>query len=173
MDRLYAPWRSAYAGEVKKSKGEAVDADECVFCDQLVQDTDAEHFILRRFSHVCVMLNRFPYNAGHLLILPHAHVKQLDELSREARMEIMELTTHSISILQEVLGAQGINFGANLGRVAGAGIPSHIHMHVLPRWHGDTNYLPLLADTKQVSFDLHEVYEKLREPFVQIGQKLG
>ncbi len=171
MEHLYAPWRSAYAGKVKKEKV-SMDEAACVFCAQLAEDNDEQHFILRRFSQVSVLLNRFPYNAGHLLILPHSHASDLQDLSQQARMQIMEVTTQSVTILRETLGAQGVNLGANLGRVAGAGIPGHVHMHVLPRWAGDTNYLPLLADTKQISFDLHEIYQKLREPFVALNINL-
>ena len=129
---------------------------------------DEKRFVLRRFKHCFVMLNLYPYNAGHLLIVPYLHEGQLSGLSSEARFELAELTMLSSQILRDELNAQGINIGMNLGRAAGAGIPSHVHQHVLPRWEGDTNFLATLADTKQISFDLHEIYKKLRPAFEQI-----
>ena len=111
------------------------------------------------------MLNRFPYNAGHLLILPYKHVADLNDLPAEAQHELIELTAKSIDVLKKELGAQGINIGMNLGKIGGAGIPAHIHQHVLPRWQGDTNFLPILTETKAISFDLREIYNKLKEAF--------
>jgi ATP adenylyltransferase len=115
-----------------------------------------------------VMLNRFPYNAGHLLILPYAHKAGLNELSKEDRQELTELTNASIEIVKRELTCDGVNIGANLGKAAGAGIPSHLHMHILPRFLGDTNFLPTLADTKQISFDLGKIYTRLKPHFEQL-----
>ena len=169
MDRLYAPWRSAYAGTTVRAKEEDASAQECIFCAHTKEpERDEERFILRRFTHTFVMLNLYPYNAGHLLVVPVAHEPQLDGLSHEARTELMELTMHSATIGRDLLEAHGVNIGMNLGKAAGAGIPSHLHQHVLPRWAGDTNYLPLLAGTKQISFDLREMYERLRAAFDQV-----
>ncbi len=165
MKKLYAPWRSPYAASVDKSKHEKTTQETCVFCPQLRENTDEKNLILRRFAHHAVMINKYPYNAGHLLITSLEHKATLGELSRESRAELIELTTHCIEILQKELGAEGINVGINLGKIAGAGIPSHIHMHILPRWTGDTNFLPTLTDTKQISFDLHEIYAQLKPAF--------
>lgn len=164
MKHLYAPWRSEYSQSVAQTKQEHTSEEHCTFCIKLKDDNE-EHFILRRFEHNVVLLNLYPYNAGHLLILPYEHVSTLSELSKAARAELMELTTHSTTILKEILKAHGINIGLNLGRAAGAGIPSHLHMHVLPRFTGDTNFLPILADTKQISFDLKDIYKKLKPSF--------
>ncbi|MDR3551128.1 MAG: HIT domain-containing protein [Candidatus Babeliales bacterium] len=169
MKQLYAPWRESYSASLAQNKsGSALTADECVFCSSFNDNTDEQHLIFRRFSHMIVMLNLFPYNAGHILILPIAHIANLDELSPQARCELIELTTHATTIVKEVLGCHGVNVGLNLGKAAGAGIPNHLHMHVLPRFAGDTNFLPVLADTKQISFDLPKMYQKLKPSFDNI-----
>ena len=165
MKRIYAPWRSKYAKDTGRTKQERTTKNECVFCKQLAQKNDTKSFILKRLKHNVIMLNRFPYNAGHLLIIPLDHKASLDRLSKSARTELMELISNSARILKESLNADGINIGLNIGKAGGAGIPSHIHFHVLPRWQGDTNFLPTLADTKQVSFDLNEMYKRLKKAF--------
>lgn len=171
MKRLYAPWRSIYTKSVTSTKDDDIDQDHCVFCKQYRDTHDAKNFVLGRYTHTFALLNLYPYNAGHILLLPNEHNATLDSLSPECRSELMELTSITINILQEVLKAQGINVGLNLGKAAGAGIPSHLHIHILPRWAGDTNFLPLLADTKQVSVDLHEIYKKLSPHFQKIDKK--
>ena len=165
MEYLYAPWRSAYTEDVVRTKEENTSAGECVFCQKLAGNADEQHFILRRFKHTVVLLNLFPYNAGHLLVMPLQHCAALDALDTETQQEMIWLVSKSTRILEDVLGAQGINIGLNLGKAAGAGVPSHLHMHVLPRWSGDTNFLPILAETKQVSFDLNKIYAKLKPAF--------
>lgn len=166
MKILYAPWRSEYSTAVNsEAKKEDTSKENCVFCTQLQAHTDEKYWILKRYQHNYIMLNKYPYNAGHLLILPLEHHQNFEQLSRDARAELMELISLSTQVLQKALNAQGFNIGANLGKVAGAGIPSHLHMHVLPRWSGDTNFLPVLAETKQVSFDLQKMYERLKEAF--------
>lgn len=165
MKQLYAPWRENYSNDVALNKSETAPADECVFCIKFAAHNDDQHLILRRFKHMIIVLNLFPYNAGHLLILPIDHIASLDQLSQEAQYELIDLTTHCTIIVKKILNAQGINVGMNLGIQAGAGIPSHLHMHVLPRYTGDTNFLPLLAETKQISFDLLKVFKKLKPAF--------
>lgn len=162
MDRLYAPWRSSYATDTDNGKKDDATPEQCVFCKHLKDNTDEKHFILRRFKHNFIMLNLFPYNAGHLMVLPFEHKAQLHDLTPPAREELMELTTQCVGIVTEVLGAHGVNVGMNIGKIAGAGIPSHLHMHILPRWLGDTNFLPTIGHTKQISFDLLEIYKKLK-----------
>lgn len=165
MDHLYAPWRKKY---VQKIQGDMnTDNKVCVFCDQLSKKDDETYFVLGRYTHHAILMNLYPYNAGHLLIIPFAHVQSLEELSDDSRTELISLANESICILKKVLNAQGINIGLNLGKAAGAGIPEHLHLHVLPRWVGDTNFLPLLADTKQISVDLHEMYKRLQPAFSQ------
>ncbi len=165
MKNLYAPWRSSYAASTEDSKQEHAKKDDCVFCTQLQENNDEKYFILKRYTHCFVVLNKYPYNAGHLMVLPLVHEKQLDNLSAEARHEIMDATSHCVKVVEKVLKAEGINIGLNIGRASGAGIPSHLHMHILPRWNGDTNFLPTLADIKVVSFDLKEIFELLKPEF--------
>lgn len=169
MNRIYCPWRSSYTIGIAHTKNENAPADACVFCTQFAQTKDEEHFILRRFEHHAVMLNLYPYNAGHLLILPFNHVANLHDLSKESRAELTELIMHSTQILKSAIDAHGFNIGLNLGKAAGAGIPSHLHYHVLPRYAGDTNFLPTLAGTKQISFDLVEFYKRLKPFFDKIA----
>jgi ATP adenylyltransferase len=160
MKHLYAPWRKAYMT--------GHDNTACVFCLTIAKDQDAQRYIIKRFQHCYVMLNLYPYNAGHLLVVPFMHQASLEQLDTTIRQEIMEVTTQSITILKKTLNAEGINVGLNIGgKAAGGSIPNHLHMHVLPRWLGDTNFLATLAETKQISLDLSEMYEKLHAAFNQ------
>lgn len=165
MKQLYCPWRSEYTLKTAHSNNENASADECVFCQRIAQKNDAENLIIKRGTHNVIFLNKYPYNAGHILIMPYEHVAQLTQLSAEGRAELMEMLAQSEPIMRNTLGAHGVNMGVNLGKAAGAGIPSHLHFHVLPRWEGDTNFLPALAETKQISFDLHEFYKKIKKAF--------
>ncbi len=165
MKDLYAPWRSPYSSSIDEAKQEKGTRDECPFCTHSNAKTDDEHFILKRFKYCYAVLNKYPYNAGHLMVIPFAHVKNLNDLEPAARHEIIDATNECIQIVQKELKCHGINVGLNLGKASGAGIPSHIHMHVLPRWEGDTNFLPTLAHTKVISFDLQEIYDRLKKAF--------
>ncbi len=166
MDNLYAPWRTDYTTDTARHPdAENVTEDACVFCIQLKKNNDEEYFILKRFKNCFVVMNKYPYNAGHLLVLPLNHIGKLHEISDETRNEIMKIAQKSSVIVEEVLKCQGINIGMNLGQAAGAGIPSHLHMHILPRWLGDTNFLPALTKTKQISFDIGTIYDKLKPAF--------
>lgn len=165
MKQLFCPWRNDYTTSIAEKKQDGCSKTDCVFCTQPQEDNDAHYFILARYKHCYVMLNRYPYNAGHILIIPHNHVPNLEDLTPEAQTEMMNLCAQSSAILKSELKAEGINIGINMGKAAGAGIPSHLHMHVLPRWQGDTNFFPTLCDTKQISFDLHEIYKELKQHF--------
>lgn len=165
MDRLYAPWRDSYVADVHDGKTSNASKEDCVFCKQLRANDDASYRILRRFEHHFIIMNAYPYNSGHLLVLPNEHQANLEDLSLESRAELMELVTHSTRIVKEVLKCNGVNIGLNLGKAAGAGIPAHLHMHVLPRWAGDTNFLPLIGNTKQIGRDLDQVYQELMPAF--------
>ncbi len=166
MKLLYAPWRDKYTMSTAHTKNEHTPTESCVFCLH-ANDTskDEQNFVLRRYKHIYVMLNLYPYNAGHLLLLPYTHIANLEDLSHEARTELIQVTAASNRILKDTLLAEGINGGYNSSKIAGAGIPAHFHMHVLPRWLGDTNFLPTLAQTKAISFDLHDIYNKLKKEF--------
>ncbi len=164
MDILYAPWRQDYATNTAQGAKGQEDATEdiCVFCTlQKDKSLDEQSLILKRYHYCYVILNRFPYNPGHLLVIPYAHKKMLTELEEEARKEIMIVLNKTIQILQDQLECQGINIGLNMGKAAGAGIPSHLHWHILPRWFGDTNFLPTIAAVKTISSDLNALYKKL------------
>ncbi len=165
MNRLYAPWRSDYTSKTVRAKDPNATKDECVFCFVSNSKKDSENFILKRGKYNFAVLNRYPYNAGHLMVIPYSHTAQLESLSKAARTELMEMIAHASSVLKKTLNAEGINLGLNQGKAAGAGIPSHLHFHVLPRWMGDTNFLPLLSDTKQVSFDLNKIYKQLKKAY--------
>lgn len=168
MNKLYAPWRADYTTGSAHKNSEGQPQNECVFCRQIASQEDERYFILKRFANHTIMLNLYPYNAGHLLIVSNAHIASLQELNQEARAELMELTTLCVDILKKALDAHGINIGLNLGKAAGAGIPSHLHMHVLPRFTGDTNFMPTIADTKVISFNLNSIYKKLHQHFTNL-----
>lgn len=163
MKHLYCPWRQSYSDDQSASRQEGASQQECVFCAQLAAEQDEKFFILKRGQHNVIMMNTFPYNAGHLLVIPYAHVSDLEQLTVQARQEMMELTTMCIPLLRQTLKAEGINLGMNLGSIGGAGIPSHIHMHVVPRYARDTNFLVTVSDTKAISYDLIHLYEKLQK----------
>lgn len=165
MKFLYVPWRNKY---VKGTRKENEEKENCAFCNKFKDTDDKKNFILGRYKYNAAILNLHPYNAGHLMIIPLNHVKNLNELTKEERSELMELVSKSTEIVTSKLGADGVNVGLNLGKSSGAGIPGHLHMHVLPRWEGDTNFLPLLADTKTISFDLNKIYDQLKVEFENI-----
>lgn len=161
MKKLYAPWRAAYAKRIHAQENDTA----CTFCRIIATKDDSAEFILKRGMHCVTVLNKYPYNAGHLLVVPLMHVAQLHELTSEIRGELMEAVSYAADVVRKTLGAEGHNVGINIGKAAGAGIPEHIHVHVLPRFFGDTNFLPTLADTKQISFDLNEIYATLHDAF--------
>jgi len=165
MKNLYCPWRQSYSDDTSATRQQKASAQECVFCIQFALNQDKQHFILKRYAHNVVILNKYPYNAGHLLVIPLNHVSDLDQLSTAARQELMELTNQCTVLLRNQLQAQGINVGMNLGHIGGAGIPSHIHMHVIPRYDRDTNFLATVAQTKVISYDLHKIFATLKSAF--------
>jgi len=165
MKFLYVPWRSKYVKNTREHK----DKEYCPFCEHIKdKNNDEQNFILARFKYNFAILNLHPYNTGHLMIIPFKHIKSLNELSSEEKNEMMELISQSCEILKNKLSAHGINIGANLGAAAGAGIPDHLHMHVIPRWPGDTNFLPVIAQTKTISLDLNVLYKDLKEEFQKL-----
>lgn len=157
MDQLWAPWRLAYVAKEPQPKTE----DACFICTGLSQAEDRKNLIVRRTERSVVLLNRFPYNNGHLLIAPQRHVGRLDELTSDELLEINETVRSMVGILERLMQADGFNVGINLGRVAGAGLPGHIHWHVVPRWNGDTNFMPVLGDVKVIVQSLDALYELL------------
>lgn len=165
MKKIYAPWRDKYINKTAHKPNEDRMEQKCVFCSQLEENKDEEYFILKRFKHTFVMLNLYPYNGGHLMILPLAHKGTLETCTPEERSELIEVTTLCTTILKKTEKPQGFNIGLNMGKAGGGGIPSHLHFHLLPRWEGDTNFMPLLAETKPLSIDLVALYKKLKKEF--------
>lgn len=163
MDRLWAPWRSEY---IASSGSAEADSDACIFC-KLHADTtkDEANFVLHRASQNFVVLNLYPYISGHLLIIPYQHIGELDAAPKDTTDELMDLTKRSQTALREVYQPEGFNVGMNLGRPAGAGVAEHIHIHVVPRWTGDTNFMKTIAATRVISEDLATTYQKLRSKF--------
>jgi ATP adenylyltransferase len=163
MEHLWTPWRSTYI-KADKQKG------RCVFCDAIADSDDQKNLIVRRGKHSFVILNRYPYTSGHLMIAPYAHVSRLNDAPLEAVDEIVLFTRQSEVVLEEAYRPDGINLGMNLGHAAGAGIAEHIHMHVLPRWVGDANFMTSVADTRVIPESLEETYSKLKQAFDKAAQ---
>jgi ATP adenylyltransferase len=161
MDKLYAPWRSSYVTDVNRKKSRTLEEKDCVFCTAFKSDEDAKYFILKRANAVVVILNLYPYAGGHIMVLPVAHHGELFELDQATRAELLEEVNNAIEILKKAISPHGFNVGINVGTAGGGGIPSHLHVHVLPRWNGDTNFMPLLSDTRPVSCSLEEIYQIL------------
>jgi ATP adenylyltransferase len=153
MKYIWAPWRIQYI-RGKKPKG-------CILCDKPSEDKDKENYILYRGKKNFIMLNSFPYNPGHLLVAPYRHTGNMDELTIAERNEHYELVSRSIKVLKEALNPDGFNIGANLGKAAGAGIDEHFHSHIVPRWNGDNNFVPVLADVRVVPQALVDTYDAL------------
>jgi ATP adenylyltransferase len=162
LDRLWSPWRSEYiaAGAADSESG------VCVFCEiQRHPDRDDFNYVVYRGEHAYVVLNRFPYTSGHLLIVPHEHLGELDTAPDSITSEMMDLTKRSQTALREAYSPEGFNIGMNLGKAAGAGIVDHIHIHILPRWVGDTNFMTAVGDTRVLPEDIETTYHKLRSRF--------
>lgn len=153
MNLLWAPWRVAYVTGPKEPG--------CVFCRAPASGDDRAGLILHRDALAYIILNRYPYNSGHLMVVPFRHVARPELLSGDEARAVMELTGLAVRVLDRAMSPEGFNVGMNLGRAAGAGIDDHLHMHVVPRWVGDTNYMPVLADTKVLPQHLDETYERL------------
>jgi len=165
MDKLYAPWRHSYVTKTAHKKNRLKLKNDCVFCQKFSETDDKKNLIVKRFKYCAVAINAYPYNAGHLLILPISHKGNLEDLDNKTRTEIMEVINLSVKILNKTLKPQGFNIGLNLGEAGGGGIPSHLHFHILPRWHGDTNYLPTIANSKVICSDFYEIYDQLKKEF--------
>ncbi len=167
MDTLWAPWRMEYILRAKDEKPEP-----CIFCTRIEKDEDEKNLILHRSSHGFIIMNRFPYNNGHLMVVPYRHSGNILDLTPEENQDLSYLIQLSVEALNRVMSPHGFNIGMNLGKVAGAGVDSHLHYHIVPRWNGDTNFMPIISDTKVVSEALDKTYHKLHQAFQQIlGEK--
>jgi ATP adenylyltransferase len=158
--RIWAPWRLSYVKDAAKDKEE-----ECIFCAKPAADADEESLIVHRGERCFVILNLFPYTNGHLMVAPYEHIARIQELPAETVAEMMGLAQRAMERLEGVYDPHGFNVGFNQGRVAGAGVEHHIHMHVVPRWGGDTNFMPVIADTRVMPQTLEQSYEALKGAF--------
>ena len=159
MKVLWAPWRMGYILSDRKDQN-------CIFCPGEDRSQDAERLILFSGEQSLVMMNRFPYNNGHLLVAPVRHVAGLEELGSEEILDLLLTVRKSIGILKKAMKPEGFNVGLNLGHVAGAGIEEHIHFHIVPRWNGDTNYMTILDDVRVIPEHIQKTYEKLLPGFL-------
>ncbi len=158
MKVLWAPWRMAYIRQSPKPA-------RCIFCAKARASQDRANLLLHRGRHGFVMMNLFPYNSGHLLVAPYAHVDSTERLSDESALDLMRLTNLSLQVLRARIKPDGFNIGVNLGRVSGAGVEGHVHLHIVPRWNGDTNFMPLFSETRVMPEHLDATYRKLKAGF--------
>ncbi|WP_457741772.1 HIT family protein [Thermococcus sp.] len=164
MKILWAPWRIEYIRSPKHNG--------CIFCDFPKENRDKERLILYRGRYSFVIMNNYPYNPGHVMVAPYRHVANWEELTDEELLEIMKLTQLMIRAIKKAMKPDGFNLGVNLGRVAGAGIESHVHLHIVPRWNGDTNFMPVIADTKVIPESLEEAYDELKKAIEDVEKKV-
>lgn len=158
MRRLFASWRMKYITRGEKQPG-------CVFCNAHAEPNDPDRLVVHVADHAIVLLNKFPYTSGHVMVAPIQHVASLHELTDEARSEIMALINESVLVLTDVYKPEGFNIGANVGKAAGAGIPTHLHFHIVPRWNGDTNFMTAVGETRVLPEDLSQTHKKILAGF--------
>jgi ATP adenylyltransferase len=164
MDKLWAPWRMKYISAVVGKK-----QDGCIFCDKPQEAEDRQNLILYRGKNAFVICNAFPYNNGHLMVVPYKHTSSMDELDDATALETWKLLALCRRALSKAFNPDGFNIGINLGRVAGAGIDTHLHVHIVPRWNGDCNFMPVIGDTKVISQSLEDAYDALAGGFKEEG----
>ncbi|MFC1861840.1 HIT domain-containing protein [Chloroflexota bacterium] len=157
MKYIWAPWRMEYI-QMKKSEG-------CILCEKPGEDSDVANYILYRVDKNFVIMNSYPYNPGHLMVAPYRHIAGLEEMTDEERHEHFDIVSRSVKVLRQVFNPGGFNLGINTGKVAGAGIEEHIHTHIVPRWQGDTNFMPVISDVRIIPEALAETYQKLKGKF--------
>jgi len=162
MDNLWAPWRMAFITPKEAP------APGCIFCTQPAEHNDAKHHIIYRGEHCFMMLNLYPYNSGHLMIAPYQHIGELEKLDATTLADLMAQSQLALKALRYAMKPDGFNMGFNQGKVAGAGFAGHIHFHIVPRWEGDTNFMPVLADTKVMPEHLDNVYRQLKDALEQV-----
>jgi ATP adenylyltransferase len=164
MDYIFTPWRYAYITNAAKTDGKS---GQCIFCE-LPKLSDEEAKIVYRGKHCFIILNSFPYTSGHVMVVPFAHLDELQKLPEAAATEMMALSQKMEGVLRNVYSPDGVNLGMNIGRAAGAGVAGHVHMHVLPRWVGDTNFMTVTGESRVLPEALEQTYKKIKARFVQI-----
>jgi ATP adenylyltransferase len=167
MEQLWAPWRLAYVATPRPPSA----FDACFICEGLAAEDDRRNLIALRTPLSVVVLNRFPYNNGHLLVAPRAHKGTLGQLDPDEILDTQLTLRRMLTLLDELMTPDGYNIGLNLGRAAGAGLPGHLHWHIVPRWNGDTNFMPILTDVKVIVQSLDALYDMLTERLRQEGAK--
>ncbi|MCR5346866.1 MAG: HIT domain-containing protein [Fretibacterium sp.] len=165
MQQLYATWRMSYIEAPKPKTG------GCIFCDFPAEHRDEEHFILHRGKTCFVIMNLYPYTAGHVMVIPFRHTNIYESLTDEEALEMHHLTAHTLTVLKRVMRPDGFNMGINLGEPAGAGVAGHLHRHIVPRWAGDNNFMPVLADTRVLADAVENTYHRLREAWNMTNEK--
>ena len=157
MKQLWAPWRVDYILGEK--------SDGCFLCDIIKSDKERDNLLLKRGKTCAVVMNRYPYNGGHLMVLPYSHLSEIGDMTSDEKVELMELVDEAINVLKKIMHPDAFNVGLNLGKVAGAGLAAHLHMHIVPRWEGDTNFMPVLSDTRVVPLALLDLWDMLKPEF--------
>ncbi|MBK9927473.1 MAG: HIT domain-containing protein [Anaerolineales bacterium] len=160
MNQLWSPWRMEYIDNNNKEEG-------CVFCNAQAREDGAENLIAYRGERAYVILNRYPYTSGHLMVIPFTHVSSLEELDPETRAEMMELTSRCTTVLKSIYKPQGFNVGVNMGEAAGAGVLGHVHIHIVPRWKGDTNFMTAVGQTRVLPEALEDTYLRVKKEFAK------
>lgn len=155
LKRIWAPWRIEYILSPKLKK--------CIFCSAIKEKSDEKNFIIERAKKCFVILNKYPYTNGHIMIVPYEHISDIEKIDIKTLTEMMKLTQKYILKLKHKMKPDGFNIGFNIGKVAGAGIKDHLHLHIVPRWNGDTNFMPVISNTRIISESLQSVYKKLTE----------
>ena len=168
MDYLWTPWRYQYMAEVSQSK-----QPECIFCDAVQRNRDEETLITYRGKKAFIILNRFPYTSGHVMIVPYVHVAELHQCEPSALQEIMELAQRMEVVYRTEYKPDGMNLGMNLGRAAGAGVAGHLHLHMLPRWFGDSNFMTVTGETRVHPEELRTTYDRIRRALQPLYDKGG
>ncbi len=156
MQNLWAPWRITYIQEQPNENG-------CFLCNAVQDNQDKKHFVVHRGKECFCILNKFPYNSGHLMVVPNKHKADISDLSGQEMLEIMEMTRDMKELLTKIMKPEGFNLGINLGKSAGAGLVGHFHLHIVPRWNGDTNFMPVVSDIKVIPQSLEDLYKEFKK----------
>jgi ATP adenylyltransferase len=164
MKRIWASWRNPYIKGIQKQ-------EDCFFCTMIKEMNDQKNLILVRGKGVFVVLNKFPYTNGHLMVVPYQHGPDLNNLTSAVMLELIETTKNTVNWLKKSMNPQGFNIGMNLGKSAGAGLEDHLHMHIVPRWTGDSNFMSTISETRVISESLHDSYQSIRNAIEQEGVK--
>ena len=168
MEKLWSPWRSKY---IESFKPGAVKEEGCLFCRVHEEKDDSKNFLLQRAKKSYIIMNLFPYNSGHLMVVPYRHASDFNDLDDETLHECIQQLKVCCNILNDAIHPHGFNIGANIGRIAGAGIEDHVHFHIVPRWNGDSNFMPIINDVKVISEAMEDTFQKLKASLVKILSK--